>query len=342
MKSFIRVALLATFASSVAVAACSSGGTGTTSTGADATGSTGSTGSGGSTANPASIARGQYLVDHLLACGECHTPVDANGKPDKTKYLAGSRSYDFKTADGGIVSVYAENLTSDKVEGVGEWSDDWIRGAITKGLDDVQVPLWPIMPYPEYALMTSEDVTAILDYLRTVAPSKNVVPPDTYPNPGSPAAPVNGSKIPHTTLAKADPDYASAERGRYLASIACVNCHTPELAPGLPDFTKPFAGGRTYRSRSDVGFSTSTNLTPDATGLAGWTVADIAESIKTNTEKGTKRPLCDTMPGGPGRMGDLTDADLTDLGTYLHTIPPIASAVYKCGMDASDAGADGG
>ncbi len=151
--------------------------------------------------------------------------------------------------------------------------------------------------------MTSDDVNAIVSYLRTIAPSNNVVPPDTFPNPGSPAAAVNGSKIPKTTLAKTDPDYASAERGRYLASIACVNCHTPEVSPGIPDFSQSFAGGRTYRSRSDVGYSTSTNLTPDATGLAGWSVDDIVQSIKTNTEKGTGRKLCDTMPGGPGRMG---------------------------------------
>ena len=337
MKKTSVVALVAALASTLAIASCSSGGTGgTTSSGG------GGVGDGDAGVNTVSVARGKYLVDHLLVCGECHTPVDANGKPDLTKYLAGSRSYDFKTMNGDIVSVYAENLTSDKVEGIGSWTDDWVRGSITKGLDDEQVPLWPIMPYPEYALMTSEDVTAILDYLRTVAPSKNVVPPDTYPNPGSPAAPVNGSKIPHTTLAKTDPGFAAAERGRYLASIACVNCHTPELAPGLPDFTRSFAGGRTYRSRSDVGFSTSTNLTPDATGLAGWTVADIVESIKTNTEKGTKRVLCDTMPGGPGRMGDLADGDLTDLATYLHTIPSIASSVFQCGMEPGDAGVDGG
>ncbi|MEP7125249.1 MAG: hypothetical protein ABJE95_30240 [Byssovorax sp.] len=338
MKNLIRVAVLATFASTLVVAACSSGGTGGTGGGASS-----GTGAGGGTSNPAAVARGKYLVDNLLACGECHTPVGADGKPDKTKYLAGSRSYDFKTSTNEIVSVYAENLTSDKVEGIGEWTDDWVRGAITRGLDDVQVPLWPIMPYPEYALMTSDDVNAILAYLRTVAPSTNVVPPDTFPNPGSPAAAVNGSKIPHTTLPKADPEYASAERGRYLASIACVNCHTPELSPGLPDFSKPFAGGRTYRSRSDVGFSTSTNLTPDATGLAGWSVDDIVQSIKTNKEKTTLRDLCSTMPGGPGRMGDLVDGDLKDLATYLHTIPAIANGPFKCDMSIPDGGVpDGG
>lgn len=331
MKKAISAAILATFASALVVVACSSG----------STGGTGSSGTGGGEdggVNTAAVARGKYLVNNLLVCGECHTPVGTDGMPDKTKYLAGSRSYDFKTSTNEIVSVYAENLTSDKVEGIGAWTDDWIRDAITHGLDDEQVPLWPIMPYPEYALMTSDDVNAILAYLRTVSASNNVVPPDTFPNPGSPAAAVNGSKIPKTTLAKTDPQYASAERGRYLASIACVNCHTPEVSPGIPDFSKSFAGGRTYRSRSDVGFSTSTNLTPDATGLATWSVDDIVQSIKTNTEKGTSRALCSTMPGGPGRMGDLADADLQDLATYLHTIPPIASAAFECGMEAGDAG----
>src|SRR5437870_1866812 len=56
------------------------------------------------------VARGQYLVDHLLVCGECHTPSGLDGKPDTKTYLGGSRSYDFPY-QGKIVSVYAENLT---------------------------------------------------------------------------------------------------------------------------------------------------------------------------------------------------------------------------------------
>jgi mono/diheme cytochrome c family protein len=269
-------------------------------------------------------------VDNLLACGECHTPVGADGKPDKSKYLAGSRSYDFTTKNGDVISVYAENLTSHKVEGIGAWKDEWVRGAITKGLDDEMIALWPIMPYPEYALMTPDDLTAIVGYLRTVPASTNVVAPDTLADPDPPATPIDEAKIPHTTLDKADPNYASAERGRYLATIACVNCHTPETSPGIPDLSKAFAGGRTYKSRSDTGTSTSTNLTPDATGLATWGVADIVQSIKTNTEMGTGRALCSTMPGGPGRMGDLVDGDLMDLANYIHTIPAIVNGPFVC------------
>jgi mono/diheme cytochrome c family protein len=338
MKRTLYVSMMLAATTGLWVAACSGGGTSSTTAG---TGGGGTGGSGGG--DPVAVARGQYLVDHLLVCSECHTPVGPDGKPDNTKYLAGSRSYDFTTKDGEVISVYAENLTSHKIEGIGAWKDEWVTGAVTKGIDDENIALWPIMPYPEYALMKPEDVKSILAYLRTVPANSNVVAPDTKPDPDPPAKPIDESKIPHTTLADSDPDHAAAERGRYLATIACVNCHTPEISPGIPDLSKAFAGGRTYRSRSDTGYSTSTNLTPDDTGLAGWTVADIADSIKTNTEKGTARELCSTMPGGPGRMGELVDGDLKDLATYIHSIPPLKNGPFKCDMEVPDGGAgDGG
>lgn len=291
-------------------------------------------GGGSSSTLTGTVARGQYLVDKLLVCGECHTPSGADGKPDMTMYLAGSRSYDFPYM-GGTVSVYAENLTSHPVEGTGTWSDANIRKALTVGIDDEMVAMWPIMPYPEYALMKTEDVDSIIKYLRTVPSNPNIVPPDSLPDPDPPAPQAKDIEIPHTTLAPTDPMYAAAERGRYLAAIACVQCHTPALAPGVPDFTKAFAGGRTYNVRVNSksptpGAFTSTNLTPDATGLADWSIADIVQAMKTNTEKGTGRTFCATMPGGPGKMGDLADGDLTDIATYLHYLAPIKNGPFTC------------
>ena len=70
------------------------------------------------TATTGTVARGQYLVDHVLACGTCHTPNDANGNPDMTKYLAGSRNYNFTDVDNTVVTVYAEKLTSGVTCGV--------------------------------------------------------------------------------------------------------------------------------------------------------------------------------------------------------------------------------
>jgi hypothetical protein len=36
------------------------------------------------------IARGKYLVEGVAMCGTCHTPLDANGKPDRSRWLQGA------------------------------------------------------------------------------------------------------------------------------------------------------------------------------------------------------------------------------------------------------------
>lgn len=290
--------------------------------------------------NPAvlgTVARGQYLVDHVLNCGVCHTPSLPNGDPDMSKYLAGSRSYDFTDVDGTIITVNAENLTSHDPEGLKTWTDGQIRTAITKGVDDEHIAMYPIMPYPEYSMLTPDDVDSIIKYLRTVPANDNVVAADfPYFDQNPPAPPVDDTKVPHTTLPSSDPNFASAERGRYLAKTACLNCHTEEVssdgkvAPDVPQLTKAFGGGKKYTFIRGAAPNTSANITPDATGLATWSVADIVAALKTNTEKGTGRMFCNTHPGGPNRLGAMTDADLTDIANYIHTLPPVMNGPFKC------------
>jgi mono/diheme cytochrome c family protein len=75
-----------------------------------------------------------------------------------------------------------------------------------------------------------------------------------------------------------------ADRGRYLVTImGCTDCHTPGHFLGQPDMTR-FLGG------SDVGFEIpglgtfyGANLTPDATGIGGWSEAQIVTAIRTGT-----------------------------------------------------------
>ncbi len=38
----------------------------------------------------ARIARGRYLADGVAFCGDCHTPLDDTGKPDRARWLHGS------------------------------------------------------------------------------------------------------------------------------------------------------------------------------------------------------------------------------------------------------------
>lgn len=267
----------------------------------------------------------------MLVCGVCHTPVGSDGLPDKTKYLAGSRSYDFTDVDGTLVTVNAENLTTHNPEGLATWSDEEIRRALTQGIDDENIPLYPIMPYPEYALLRREDVDSIIQYLRTLEPNDNVVPTDyPYFDQNPPAPPVGEATVPHTTLPASDPAYEAAERGRYLAGVACLNCHTEQLSADVPNLAKAFAGGKRYTFTRGAALNTSVNLTPHATGLGGWSIDDIVAAMKTNTEKGTGRSLCATHPGGPELFGKMTDGDVRDIATYLHTLPPVANGPFTC------------
>jgi len=36
------------------------------------------------------VARGKYLVEGVAVCGQCHTPRDSNGNPDRTRWLQGA------------------------------------------------------------------------------------------------------------------------------------------------------------------------------------------------------------------------------------------------------------
>jgi mono/diheme cytochrome c family protein len=319
------------------------------------TGGTGGTGGDSSTSIPSGAAgwqaymdptpatlgtaeRGEYLVDHVLVCPVCHTPSNPNGEPDSTKYLAGSRPYDFIDIDGTTITVNAENLTSHDPEGLHSWTDGQIRTAVTKGVDDEHYAIYPIMPYPEYSLLTPEDVDSIIKYLRTVPANDNVVAAD-FPRPdiNPPAALVDGNKVPHATLMSTDADYAAAERGRYLASVACLNCHTEELVrpDGMidhdePNLEKAFGGGKQYTFEHLQPKHTSVNITPDATGLKDWSIDDIVNALKTNTEKGTGRTFCNTHPGQPDRLGMMKESDMRDIATYLHYLPPVKNGPFKC------------
>jgi mono/diheme cytochrome c family protein len=275
--------------------------------------------------------RGGYLVRSVLACGDCHTTPQANGFPsfDPSDFLAGGRAL----TDESGATIYTKNLTSDKATGIGGWSDDEIRRAITKGIDDEGKALSPEMPYWAFGNMNADDLDAIVLFLRSLPPKSNQVPDNTVPAPAMPTPLLDISRVPHTKLPANDKNFASAERGRYLAGQlgACITCHTPEAGGpgnhGRLDLQRAFAGGETFDLV--VVKTTSANLTPDPTGLAGWSTAEIISTVQFAKEKGTGRTICPPMPAGPNRDGDMTPTDLADLANYLTTLPPVANGPFS-------------
>jgi len=121
-------------------------------------------------ANP--VERGRYLT-RALGCGTCHTPYDARGHLSEELAYAGG----VKWSLGPYGFVYSANLTSDKETGLGNWTDEEIRRAITRGIrkDGGRTLPFP-MPWTSTANLSEPDLSAIIAYLRTLPPIANKVP----------------------------------------------------------------------------------------------------------------------------------------------------------------------
>jgi len=311
--------------------------------GAGTAGSGGSAGSDGGDGGQTKEQRGEYLVKHVGACPDCHTPRKADGSPDTTKFLAGNPTFaDIAPNDdaGGIGMIPSRNITPDTTTGIGSWTDAEIKAAFLDGISKrTGGPLFPAMPYFVLHNMSAADADAIVAYLRTVPPINNSIPPRQdlgFPFT-QPAQPVPVASIPNTTLPTTDTNYARAQNGKYLAGHigVCMECHTKEVQGPVPiDTTKLFQGNREFPA---VAFGLpvppfpaiifSRNLTPHANGIQGWSALAVANALKLGIDKDGV-PLCPPMPAGPGQaFGGLTDSDALDIGHYLTTLPPVDNGV---------------
>lgn len=250
------------------------------------------------------VARGAYLVRSVALCGECHT---ASGGQE----LAGNPLF-----KGG--SLPAPNLTPDPA-GLGNWTDQQIMTAFRDGIDDEGRHLDRSMPYWLFHNMSDADARSIVAFLRGVPPV-SVVVGDTNPD-ATAVVPLSPADFPDSSLLAADADYAAAQLGKYLLSGAaqCARCHSPSSS--TLSAQSVFSGAAPSSSTQIF----PPNITPDATGIMGWTAADVATALKAGTNK-SGAALCGSMPWGSKGYGGLTDADARAIGVYLTTIPGVSNS----------------
>ena len=115
------------------------------------------------------IVYGAYLAGPVAHCIECHTP--RNGPQlDLSRIGVGGRELpDFTNPEARTVS---RNITPDPETGIGKWCDAEVKRAILIGQRPDGTRLSRTMPSTDYFEMTSDDVNAIVDYLRTLKPLK--------------------------------------------------------------------------------------------------------------------------------------------------------------------------
>lgn len=142
--------------------------------------------------------RGAYLVEALGHCGECHTPRNfMMGLKDSRKF-AGTEQ----------VGWLAYNLTGDRTNGIGGWSDAALEQYLSTGHADGHGPAsGPMAEVVEYSLrhLKPDDIHAMVTYLRGV-PAQPDGPPAT---------------VPGGAAAAGDP------LGGRLFVQACAGCHLP-------------------------------------------------------------------------------------------------------------------
>ena len=116
---------------------------------------------------------------------------------------------------------------------------------------------------------------------------------------------------------RADPalySQATLDKGRTLAELGgCVHCHTGEGGARL-------AGGRLIET--PFGRLWSTNLTPDAAGLGGWSV----EAFRRALREGVSRDGHRLYPAFPfTSFARASDDDITAIYVYLMAQPPVVA-----------------
>ena len=263
--------------------------------------------SGAANAQSDAVKRGDYLVNTIMTCGNCHTP---KGPPAA---IAGKDFSGGLTWDEPPFKVTAPNITSDKETGLGSWTDAEIVTVLRTGKNRSGVQIAEVMPTAFYGIVTDSDMKAIVAYLRTLTPVKNTVP-----------APIYKMQIPHHAFPGSDKPYTEAmmsdpvKKGFYLVTIGhCMECHTPMGPRGREFADKLGAGG--FEFAGPWGKSVSRNITSSKTkGIGAWTVAEIKTAVTTGKSKDGS-PL--KPPMGYPHYAKMTDADLTAVVAYLRTVP---------------------
>jgi mono/diheme cytochrome c family protein len=243
------------------------------------------------------INRGEYLVQGLAHCGECHNREDLYGNSNMSGRLEG----------GEIMDWYAPNLTSNNHEGLGNWSEDQIVTFLKTGAAPSKgVALGPMRDTIDDSLshLTDADLRAMAVYLKSVGAKASYKPAHVT----SPAVRVAGAQI-------------------YLSH--CASCHQPD-GKGVPGMIPALAGNGLVRAKGSQnvirvvlgGLNASHDLAPMPAVGVGLTDEQIADVV--NYVRGAWRNAApaDAEPGTVGKLRADTHSVLA--GNPIDGCPRIA------------------
>jgi mono/diheme cytochrome c family protein len=250
-------------------------------------------------------------------CASCHATPQPNDKTkageDKTK-LGGGLA--LKSPFG---TFHVPNISSDRNDGIGGWSEAQFVTAMTKGSAD-GVHLYPAFPYTSYAHMKIEDVRDLFAFLKTLPAVQGSVPDHELGFPFNIRRATGVWKLLFFDATPFRPDPSKPvewNRGAYLVNGPghCAECHSPRNVLGGIIASQRFAGGP-----NPVGEGWIPNITQK--GLADYSDKDIAEILTSG-----QMPNGDSV-GGPmvevvRTTAQLSDQDRAAIAVYIKSLPPV-------------------
>jgi mono/diheme cytochrome c family protein len=282
---------------------------------------------------PERVARGRRTADML--CVACHMDAD-------TGKLSGHRMPDVPPQFG---VAYSANITQDKENGIGAWTDGEIAYLLRTGVkrDGTYAPPWMI----KLPNLADEDLKDIIAFLRSDDP---ILAPVPHKQP--PSEPSFFTKFlcrvafkplpwPEQQISRPDPGDQLAV-GRYLvnAHAQCFSCHSADFAKVddlHPEKSGGYLGGGNAMPDMSGRKVLTSNLTFDeATGIGKWSEDEFVRALRFGVRPDRSVLLYPMVP-----FPELTEPEARAIYAYLRTVPHIQNAVPRPPV-RQVAGADAG
>ena len=245
-------------------------------------------------------------------CAACHM---TQKQTDATRLGGGLQLH---TAFG---EFYVPNISSDRQDGIGGWSEAEFVTAMTEGTAPDGSHLYPAFPNPSYRHMRLDDVRDLFAYLKTLPPVAGRVRPHDLKFPFDIRRTVGLWKLLFLDGKGFTPDAKqSAEwnRGAYLVNGPghCAECHSPRNALGAIVEGRKFDGGPSPTDQGGV-----PSIRQDK--LADWSVDDIVGTLTTGDTPDSDRvggPMVEVVRS----ISQLSNADRHAMAVYIKSLSPLA------------------
>jgi mono/diheme cytochrome c family protein len=256
------------------------------------------------------LANGQVAFN-AGGCASCHAVPQ---QPDRLKLGGGL------AIPSPFGTFYAPNISPDKADGIGNWTEAQFVRAVTKGVSPAGTHYFPAFPYTSYAHARVADIRDLFAYLKTLAAVPGKVRDHDLPFPFNIRRNVGIWKLLFFDDRPFAPDLSrspSWNRGAYLVNSLghCAECHSPRNFLGGIIAAQRFAGGPNPEGEGWV-----PNITQK--GLAEWSDKDIAYFLKSG-----QTPDGDSAGGSMVRVirntSQLSDADQAAIADYVKSLPPV-------------------